>query len=73
MTADPHFLGARGTALNFNGRLGRAYCLVTDTRLHINALLEGYEEAGAGEKAAGGAAIGAAGACGRRVVRSWIK
>ena len=42
---DPHFVGAQGTKFDFNGEAGQSVCLVTDDRLHVNALLGGYEGA----------------------------
>ena len=42
---DPHFVGARGTRFDFNGQIDRAFCLVTDSHLHINAVMGGYEAA----------------------------
>jgi hypothetical protein len=43
VTDDPHFTGAHGTKYDFNGELNRAFCLITDTDFHINALLKGYK------------------------------
>ena len=58
VTDDPHFIGAQGTPYDFNGQLDRSFCLVSDARLHVNALLCGYEVQGA--------------ATGHKI-RSWIK
>jgi hypothetical protein len=43
VTDDPHFTGAHGTKYDFNGELNKAFCLITDTDFHINALLKGYK------------------------------
>lgn len=39
---DPHFSSPDGVPFDFHGELDTSYCLVTDTRLHINARLNGY-------------------------------
>ncbi|GJP78584.1 hypothetical protein CLOP_g8871 [Closterium sp. NIES-67] len=39
---DPHFLGADGTSFDFNGLLGRSFCLISDRRIHINMGINGY-------------------------------
>ncbi|GJP35457.1 hypothetical protein CLOM_g19980 [Closterium sp. NIES-68] len=40
---DPHLTGAHGTHFDFTGRLDKAFCLLTDARVHINMLLNGYQ------------------------------
>eukprot|EP00271_Cylindrocystis_brebissonii_P017419 TRINITY_DN452_c0_g1_i2.p1 TRINITY_DN452_c0_g1~~TRINITY_DN452_c0_g1_i2.p1 ORF type:complete len:410 (-),score=10.66 TRINITY_DN452_c0_g1_i2:1155-2384(-) len=40
--ADPHFTGHQGARFDFNGMPGEAFCLVTDSNLHINTKLTGY-------------------------------
>ena len=57
--AVPH-LSALGTRFDFNGPLGKSYCLITDKALHINVLLRGYEVEGKREAQEG-------------QLRSWIK
>ena len=42
MTNDPHLVGAHGTHFDFVGEPDRAFCVVSDKRLHINAGLKGY-------------------------------
>ncbi|CAI7753859.1 unnamed protein product [Closterium sp. NIES-53] len=39
---DPHLVGTHGTDFEFNGRLDKALCLLTDRNLHIKKLLRGY-------------------------------
>ncbi|GJP36828.1 hypothetical protein CLOM_g21301 [Closterium sp. NIES-68] len=39
---DPHFRGADGTRFDFNGLLGRSFCLISDRRIHINMGINGY-------------------------------
>lgn len=61
---DPHFTGARGTKFDFNGELDKAFCLVTDKRIHINAVLKGYKSTNTYR-----ASVGADG----KATRSWIR
>ena len=42
MTDDPHFVGARGTRFDFSGDVDHSFCILSDRRLHINAVLGGY-------------------------------
>ena len=42
MQDDPHFLGAQGTHFDFSGLPDKSFCLLSDSRLHINILLRGY-------------------------------
>lgn len=46
LSDDPHFIGAHGVQYDFNGLLDKSFCLVTDKRVHINALMEGYAPTG---------------------------
>ena len=39
---DPHFTGAQGTSFDFSGLPDKSFCLLSDTRIHINILLRGY-------------------------------
>lgn len=39
---DPHFTGAQGTHFDFSGLPDKSFCLLSDTRIHINILLRGY-------------------------------
>eukprot|EP00271_Cylindrocystis_brebissonii_P012971 TRINITY_DN324_c0_g1_i1.p1 TRINITY_DN324_c0_g1~~TRINITY_DN324_c0_g1_i1.p1 ORF type:complete len:376 (+),score=44.31 TRINITY_DN324_c0_g1_i1:137-1264(+) len=39
---DPHFIGHQGARYDFNGMPGQAFCLITDSNLHINMKLTGY-------------------------------
>lgn len=53
---DPHFIGAHGTRFDFNGELGKSFCLVSDRQVHLNALFKGYRaesQAGASPTADG--------------------
>lgn len=50
---DPHFAGALGTRFDFNGEVGAPFCLVSDERLHINAVMGGYQAAESAESAEG--------------------
>lgn len=59
------FTGAHGTRYDFNGELGKAFCLITDKTFHLNAVLKGYKN----DNAAGGATVGADG----KAIRSWIR
>ncbi|CAI5961722.1 unnamed protein product [Closterium sp. NIES-64] len=40
---DPHLTGAHGTHFDFTGRLNKAFCLLSDERVHVNMLLDGYQ------------------------------
>ena len=42
VTDDPHFTGAQGTRFDFSGLPDKSFCLLSDTRIHINILLRGY-------------------------------
>jgi hypothetical protein len=64
VTDDPHFTGAHGTKFDFNGELNKAFCLITDTDFHINALLKGYKS-----DITYHATVGADG----KAIRSWIR
>eukprot|EP00270_Netrium_digitus_P005897 TRINITY_DN17964_c0_g1_i1.p1 TRINITY_DN17964_c0_g1~~TRINITY_DN17964_c0_g1_i1.p1 ORF type:complete len:406 (+),score=72.77 TRINITY_DN17964_c0_g1_i1:63-1280(+) len=61
---DPHLVGARGTHYDFNGELDKSFCLITDSSIHINALLRGYES-----NMTDGATVTKNG----KGLRSWIK
>lgn len=39
---DPHFTGAQGTHFDFSGLPDKSFCLLSDSRIHINILLRGY-------------------------------
>ena len=39
---DPHFTGAQGTRFDFSGLPDKSFCLLSDSRIHINILLRGY-------------------------------
>ena len=62
--ADPHFVGAEGTRFDFNGEIGKPFCLLTDRRFHVNMLLDGYMD--------DRVTLPAGGAKGP-TVRSWIR
>eukprot|EP00899_Mesostigma_viride_P018259 jgi/Mesvir1/26434/Mv16121-RA.2 len=40
-TSDPHFTTARGDKFDFNGEVGKTYCIVTDEALQVNARFTG--------------------------------
>jgi hypothetical protein len=61
---DPHFVGARGTQFDFNGKPDRAFCLHTDARLHINMLMRGYLD----DRTQGATVLSSG-----KAVRTWIK
>ncbi|CAI5528990.1 unnamed protein product [Closterium sp. Naga37s-1] len=72
---DPHLTGAHGTHFDFTGRLNKAFCLLSDERVHINMLLDGYQgtppAVTAGAVAAASAA--AAAAAPSTGLHTWIK
>lgn len=41
---DPHFVGGDGVRFDFNGKVGKSFCLITDSSLHVNMELGGYED-----------------------------
>lgn len=40
--ADPHFEGAKGVQYDFNGAIGKSYCIMAEKQVQVNALLKGY-------------------------------
>ncbi|CAI7915233.1 unnamed protein product [Closterium sp. NIES-53] len=71
---DPHLTGAHGTHFDFTGRLNKAFCLLSDERVHINMLLDGYQGTPPAVTAgAVAAAPGAAAAAPSTGLHTWIK
>lgn len=41
---DPHFTSPDGVPYDFHGELDKVFCITTDERFHVNALLKGYKD-----------------------------
>eukprot|EP00899_Mesostigma_viride_P014304 jgi/Mesvir1/22875/Mv25884-RA.1 len=42
--SDPHFTTAQGHEFDFNGEVGKSYCIVTDESIHVNARFMGVAQ-----------------------------
>jgi len=62
--ADPHFEGANGVQFDFNGGIGKSYCIMADTKVQVNALLKGYYD----NRTEGATAVGDG-----KALRTWMR